>query len=157
MGPSQIKTPKNVQLPEISLMPEEIQADLEWFPQLQHGLDEINRNSYDVLGGREDIDKLYSTHIIFSYERFLNLCYRQKIQNAAPPYVLDLVWHAHQADPVGYKEDCLWLFGLEFWHHPWPNGLGVSTELSSDFRCAWKLQYGTTLEEDWQLQLPGSN
>jgi len=153
MGPRQVGTPQNIQLPEISLSPEEIQADLEWFPQLQQGLEEIRRNSYDVMGGFGGTEELYSTHIVPSYERFLNLCYQQKLEGAAPPYVLDLVWHAHQANPITYKRDCLELFDREFWHHPWPNGLGVSTDLTSSFRCAWKRQYGSTIEEDWQLRL----
>jgi len=134
------------------LTPEEIQADLEWFPQLQLGLRQISSNEYHVLNGRRSKHNLYRSHLVPSYERFLNLCFRETIENAAPPYVLDLVWHAHQVDPVAYKHDCLSLFGGELWHHPWPNGLGVSTQVAPTLECAWKEAYGTTLEEDWQLR-----
>ena len=56
----------------------------------------------------------------------------------APPYVLDLIWHAHQSNPVAYKKDCLYYVGKELPHHPWPNGLGELTELAPEFHCAWK-------------------
>ena len=72
---------------------------------------------------------------------------------AAPPSVLDLIWHAHQTNPVQYKEECFSLFGCEFSHHPWPNGLGQTTPLSDEFQCAWKQAYGSTIDEDWQLYI----
>lgn len=54
---------------------------------------------------------------------------------------------------MAYKEDCLSLFGREFWHHPWPNGQGVIPPLSDEFRCAWKQAYGSIIEEDWELSV----
>ena len=146
--------PLQKQLPTIRLTAVEICADLEWFPELQRGMEIIWRSSYDVLGYGRDYDKLYRKHLIPSYERFLNLCYQMRLTNIAPPYVLDLVWHAHQLDPVAYRRDCMEMLGREVRHHPWPNGLGVSTPLSSDFQCAWKQAYGSSIEEDWKLSLP---
>ena len=134
-------------LPTISLTPEDIQADFKWFPQLSEGFMEIRS---------ENKDSLYENHLLRSYERFLNLCHQENVKNVEPPTVLNLIWHAHQADPVLYKKDCLDLFDREFWHHPWPNGRSMSTELSESFRTTWTQMYGSTPEDDWQLILPES-
>lgn len=148
--------PLEEKIPSIHLTPEEIVADVEWYPALEAGLNEISRNEYDVLGLARNKSTLYSKHLIPSYERFLNLCFGSGVdlKKAAPPYVLDLIWHAHQADPIAYKHDCQTLFGCELWHHPWPNGLGVSAPVSTALKCAWKQLYGTSMENDWQLRLP---
>lgn len=91
---------------------------------------------------------LFSRQILPSYERFLNLCNQQSDANFSPPYVIDLIWHAHQMEPHCYKADCLDLFGREFWHEPWPHGLGVSSPLTQEFECAWKQAYGTPVGDD---------
>ena len=100
-------------------------------------------------------DALLRNHLLPSYERFLNLCHSHAIQekHISPPYVLDLIWHAHQMEPVSYKNDCLSLFHREFWHHPWPKELGESVSVSEEFQCAWKMHYGTTMEDDWKLSV----
>eukprot|EP00978_Attheya_sp_CCMP212_P019648 scaffold55276_cov55-Attheya_sp.AAC.5 len=130
-------------LPNIGLTAEQVHADLSWFPHLQEAFREMNSNAYQVLP---------------SYERFLNLCHANTndnnnnvlTSNPAPPLVLDLIWHAHQMEPVRYKQDCLELFGTEFWHDPWPHGLGVVTEASDELECAWKTKYGTPMADDWK-------
>ena len=151
---------------DVSLTVPQVQADLGWFPKLELGFRQLRRHQYNVLAGSGGSSRdsqisrkaLLRRHLIPSYERFLNLCHSSAIKEGdiAPPYVLDLIWHAHQMDPVSYKSDCLSLFNREFWHCPWPRGLGTSVPLSDEFLCAWKKLYGTTMEEDWKLSIPAA-
>lgn len=153
MGPEILSAPGDVALPSIHLTAADIEADLKWFPELQSAFEEMWRNSHNVMRGRDPYrEKLIAQQVLPSYERFLNLCHQQNV-DFSPPYVLDLVWHAHQMEPHLYKKDCLALFGREFWHEPWPHGLGVSSPLTKDFECAWKQAYGTPVGEDWKFYL----
>ena len=152
MGVMVSEHPPRVNLPRVSLCPKDIAADLKWFPELQEALSELFSNGYYNYMYRQR-NLFIEKQVIPSYERFLDLCRRCDVKNPAPPYVLDLVWHAHQLDPVQYKNDCLSLFGCEFWHDPWPHGLGKSTPLSKEFECQWKQTYGTRMADDWKFYL----
>jgi hypothetical protein len=146
-----------INLPNIGLTAEEVHADLSWFSHLQEAFQEMNSNAYQVMRGNNGSSSLplLLKQVLPSYERFLNLCHAHTanndvLTNPAPPLVLDLVWHAHQMEPAQYKQDCLELFGTEFWHDPWPHGLGVMTEASDELLCAWKTTYGTPMADDWK-------
>lgn len=167
LGTAVATIPATIAAPHIGLTHQDVQADLSWFPELKCAFSDMNREAFDVLRWkyeRSDMNQnnniLLKEHLIPSYERFLNLCNdtgnKRLIESAvAPPYAIDLIWHAHQLDPVAYKEDCLALFGREFWHHPWPNGPGVSAPVSDELLCAWKTKYGTAMESDWKLSMEG--
>ena len=159
-------TNMTIDIPDIGLTVLDIQADLGWFPELELGFAQLRRHQHNVLAGsflrrprdaQAARDALLRYHLLPSYERFLNLCQSPSIneKDISPPYVLDLLWHAHQMEPVAYKTDCLTLFQREFLHHPWPKGLGTSVPVNEAFHCAWKTRYGTAMEEDWKLSIPG--
>lgn len=139
-------------LPTVSIRHADIAADLKWFPELEQAFNDLyTDNYYAYTYGHHG--ELIEKQIIPSYERFLDLCRRDGVTNPAPPYVLDLVWHAHQLEPAKYKRDCLELFGREFWHNPWPHGLGKSTPVSAEFECRWKDAFGTRMADDWKFFL----
>lgn len=146
--------PTVLNLPNISLQHQDIAADLKWFPDLQLAFEDLFSNEYySDMHRHRNIDVFIENQVIPSYERFLDLCRRCDVESPAPPYVLDLVWHAHQLEPVLYKNDCLSLFGCEFWHNPWPHGLGKSTPQSKEFECQWKQAFGTSMADDWKFYL----
>ncbi len=153
MGVLFLEPPPRLDLPCVSLCPQDIAADLKWFPELQQAFDDLFSGNYYSAQYRRRHTELIENQVIPSYERFLDLCHRSDVKSPAPPYVLDLVWHAHQLEPVQYKNDCLSLFGCEFWHDPWPHGLGKSTPLSKEFECQWKQAFGTSMADDWKFYL----
>lgn len=147
--------PPQLDLPLISIGHQDIAADIKWFPELDQGFRDLISDAYHNSRYRK-CDVFIEKQVIPSYERFLDLCLRHggdKVENPAPPYVLDLVWHAHQLEPVKYKNDCMSLFGCEFWHDPWPHGLGKSTPVSKEFECQWKQTFGTHMADDWKFYL----
>lgn len=150
------ESPATLQLPPVSLQPQDVAADLKWFPELQQAFRDLSSNRYYSYAYGRRNGEFIEKQVIPSYERFLDLCRRSNMENPAPPYVLDLVWHAHQIEPVCYKNDCLSLFGCEFWHDPWPTGRGKSTPLSAEFQCQWKQAFGTRIGEDWEFYLDGN-
>lgn len=156
MGAKVSVPPPQVDLPLISIRHQDIAADLKWFPELEQGFKDLVSNEYFHDRYRM-CDVFIKKQVIPSYERFLDLSNRhggdEVKKSPAPPYVLDLVWHAHQLDPVRYKNDCMSLFGCEFWHDPWPHGLGKSTPLSKEFECQWKQTFGTHMADDWKFYL----
>eukprot|EP00978_Attheya_sp_CCMP212_P019645 scaffold55276_cov55-Attheya_sp.AAC.2 len=117
-------------LPNIGLTAEQVHADLSWFPHLKEAFREMNSNAYQVMRGRDDAtngSSSFSTTGIGS----------------------DMARPSNGTGP--YKQDCLELFGTEFWHDPWPHGLGVVTEAASDeLECAWKTTFGTPMADDWK-------
>ena len=148
LGPEILTLPLALPLPSISLTPEDIQVDLQWLPGLQEAF-----NEWESLHNARPgiVSNVIRQQALSSYERFLNVCSQGTLEN--PPAVLDLVWRAHQVDPVRYKEDCLQLFGRKFLHCPWPNGLGITTPVSEDFQRLWSDAYETLMTDDWKYRL----
>ena len=67
----------SIELPTISLTPEEIHADRGWFKQLKHTLKDVRDKVYTVTRQRRGHDReqrMYWKNLVPSYERFLNLC-----------------------------------------------------------------------------------
>lgn len=61
--------------------------------------------------------------LLMGYEKMIYLVARHPHRTRkefSPPFLVDLVWHVHQAHPVAYRRDMTRVAGVVLEHHPWP-------------------------------------
>ncbi len=73
-----------------------------------------------------------------------------RVHTFSPPFLVDLLWHAHQANPVAYVQDMKKLFGIIFDHRPWPRGSTPIFGASS--MALWTEEFSQQSSYDCELQ-----
>lgn len=94
--------------------------------------------------------KVYSTSsILKSYERYLYFLTVEP--HAAPSILMDLAWHAHMCNPVGYIFDTSTWFGHVLDHDP---TFMPTMQQQQSTMAAWFKMYNTHLQKDHTYYLP---
>lgn len=80
----------------------------------------------------------YVSQSVAQYFKFLQLKALKKQLFIVPTYAIDLVWHAHQCDPIRYEDDCRAILGYVLPHDDTVNDRAPASKLNNSYEetCA---------------------
>jgi hypothetical protein len=84
----------------------------------------------------DDSSEKILTHLMDTYDRYLFLVKKYPGEMLAPGLAVDLLWQAHQLDPVAYKQTCLRSLGCELKHRMWGQNNDMASKANDDSTAA---------------------
>jgi hypothetical protein len=113
----------------ISLTEEDLRADMKWLPSFEKSYASLRA---DCWWSCDDSSEKILTYLMYTYDRYLFLVKKYPGEMLAPGLAADLLWHAHQLDPVAYKQTCLRSLGFELKHRMWGQNNDLASKSNDD-------------------------
>jgi len=134
---------------------EEVVKDRQWFKEyLQAAKDQISPTKIQYQIYDPNFTECLHETSYKNYEKFLFLVAKHvyalgTVKSLHPAAPIDLMWHAHMAQPYEYEQDCKRLFatkqgendGAILHHHPWPVDLAVLKKESDMTAKLWTEEF----------------
>jgi len=134
---------------------EEVVKDRQWFKEyLQAAKDQISATKVQSQIYNPQFTECLHKTSYKNYEKFLFLVAKHiyalgTVKSLHPAAPIDLMWHAHMAQPYEYEKDCKRLFatkqgesnGAILHHHPWPKDLAVLKQESDMTAKLWTEEF----------------
>jgi hypothetical protein len=105
--------------PSVSLTVDDLRRNLLWLTQFEDATIAAERNiPHDIYTPEISYIDPLSMRATAVYARFLYLTRKHPTVRLVPTMMIDLAWHAHQLNPVRYKNDTELIVGRHVMHEP---------------------------------------